>query len=303
MADTHIHKIFIGHQTTNRRSSGIGCFDNLGHRECLVLAVSSRWRKARIVYSSSVCFRSASLSAACALSLLAFSGCGEDHRESAQRMRLGVPEDPATYFDAKFGDREIRIPAVSMIADVSEGHKHELSSLTLKRSPWPPDSSPFNMVPEGRYLQLTLYAHGRRLIVRREPDDAVDDQSNWGQTGMRRLVYDLGHTLGKAFGSKVFETVDGQLWANCSAGYGPKHRACLNSDIGLSDQNDNCHSIKISEIIETNTPSNYRCEAIIVQQDSFDVIYEFPEKNIAELPRIDSFVRELVESWETGSKL
>ena len=40
MTDTHIHKIFTGHQTTNRRSNRIACFDNLGRRECLLLAVS-----------------------------------------------------------------------------------------------------------------------------------------------------------------------------------------------------------------------------------------------------------------------
>ena len=201
---------------------------------------------------------------------------------------------------AKFGDVVVRIPRVALITNVSEGQRGMLGALHLRKRPWPPDSDPTNMVPEGRYVDIWLYRSDRQPgHLQEDRFNVLDDQENWGDTGLRRLVYELGPTMGAGFGTKVFVTEDGQMKAFCSQGGSAATYACYreHSDKRYPENLHICYAQTIQEIIDSDEPLDDRCEARRNFAGGLTLIYEFSELQILDWHDIDDYAGSLIESW------
>ena len=176
-----------------------------------------------------------------------------------------------------------------------------LSKLHLSKLPWPPDADTFNMVPEGRYVAISLYRTDMQPgLLQEDRFDVLDDQENWGDTGLRRLVYELGPSMGAAFGTKVFVSADGRMRAHCSQGGSASTRACRNEhrdDKGYPDSLHFCYAQTIKEIIDSDVPLDDRCEARQTYPGGLTVVYEFPELEIDDWQYIDAFTGSLIRSW------
>lgn len=232
------------------------------------------------------------------LVVVGLASCFENrHLESATRARLGVPENPDAHFDARFDEVVVRIPRVAMILDVSEGRPDQLSAVRLSKTVWPPTGNTFNMVPEGRYLDMSLHRTDRQPgMLQEDRFDVLDDSENWAGTGLRRLVYDLPHSVNTSFGTEVFVSRDGKRRALCSARVTAATRACYREH-DYPELLDICYPQAIEEIIASEQPLEGRCEARQDYPGGLTVVYEFPEARIREWPDIDSFVRSRITSW------
>ncbi len=224
-----------------------------------------------------------------------------EYSESATRVRLSMAEDVAAHYEARFGDVVVRIPKNFLPLDVSwYRERRKLSSLHLSKMPWPPDSETSNMVPEGRYIDISLYRTDRQPGRLQEHRFSVlDDQEDWGGTGFRRLVYDVRPSRVLRFGTEVFVSGGGQMRALCSADVSEAIRACYqeHSDEEYRRQLNICYLHGIQEVIEADEPLAGRCEARQDYPGGLTVVYEFPQRRISEWLEIDSFTRSLVDSW------
>lgn len=224
-----------------------------------------------------------------------------EHPESATGARSGIVDDSDSHYDARFGEVLVRVPESFLPLDLSWYREHERSYLPLRKMPWPPDANTFNIVPEGRYIDVTLYrTDSQPGSLQEDRFKVLDDQENWGETGLRRLVYNLGPSLGAAFGTKVFVSEDGRMRALCSQGRSAATRACRNEHLrreGYPEMMHICYPQSIEEIIDSDVPLNARCQARQDYSGGLTVVYDFSELRIIDWPEIDEFIRSLIESW------
>lgn len=224
-----------------------------------------------------------------------------EHSESATGIQSDLVDDSDAHYDARFGEIIVRVSASYLPLDVSWYRENERSYLPLSKMPWPPDADTFNIVSENRYLDVTLYRTGSQPgSLQENRFEVLDDQENWGGTGLRRLVYDLGPSLGAAFGTKVFVSEDGRMRALCSQGRSAATRACRNEHLrtdGYPEMMHKCYAQSIEEIIDSDIPLDARCKAWQTFSGGLTVVYDFPEPRIIDWPEIDEFVRSLIKSW------